>query len=141
MSVAPPLAIDWDALAKAAIAVRENAHAPYSRYRVGAALLTASGAMFTACNVENASYGLAVCAERAAVVKMVSAGEREPKALVVVTSGPELGTPCGICRQTLAEFAGDDLPISIRSADGAHAPIETTLGALLPMAFRASALV
>jgi cytidine deaminase len=131
--------IDWAALERAALAVQARAHAPYSRYHVGAALLTASGAVFAGCNVENASYGLAICAERSAVVQMVAAGERDPVAIVVVTPGPVLGTPCGACRQTLAEFALD-LPIRL-VVEGNGVPARTTsLEALLPDAFREASL-
>ena len=97
--------IDWARLEREARAVQRRAHAPYSRYFVGAAIQTAQGAVFAGCNVENASYGLSICAERSAIVQMVAAGERAPAAIVVVTPGPVLGTPCGACRQTLAEFA------------------------------------
>ena len=86
-------------------AARENAYAPYSTYRVGAAVLTASGAVFTGCNVENASYGLTVCAERVAICTAVAAGQREFLTLAVVTSNG--GAPCGVCRQVLVEFAPD----------------------------------
>jgi cytidine deaminase len=131
--------IDWAALERAALAVQKHAHAPYSRYAVGAALQVASGAVFAGCNVENASYGLAICAERSAIVQMVAAGEHDPVALVVVTRGPVLGTPCGACRQTLAEFARD-LPIRL-VVEGNVTPARTTsLEALLPDAFRADAL-
>ncbi|WP_437851167.1 cytidine deaminase [Sorangium sp. So ce363] len=133
-------AIDWDALDQAALAVRTRAHAPYSSYRVGAAILVRSGRVFTGCNVENASYGLTICAERSAIVQMVAAGERDPIALTVATSGPVLGSPCGMCRQTLAEFA-EDFPIRLiaAEADGV-APRTTSLSALLPEAFGAAAL-
>ncbi|WP_437765599.1 cytidine deaminase [Sorangium sp. So ce281] len=133
-------AIDWDALDQAALAVRTRAHAPYSSYRVGAAILVRSGRVFTGCNVENASYGLTICAERSAIVQMVAAGERDPIALTVATSGPVLGSPCGMCRQTLAEFAVD-LPIRLIAAEaGGVAPRTTSLSALLPEAFGAAAL-
>jgi cytidine deaminase len=131
--------IDWAALDAAALAVRERAHAPYSSYAVGAALLVRSGRVFTGCNVENASYGLAICAERSAVVQMVAAGERDPIAIAVATRGPILGSPCGMCRQTLAEFALD-LPVRLIAADGAAPPKQTSLATLLPDAFRAAAL-
>lgn len=131
--------IDWEDLERRAVAVQARAHAPYSGYRVGAALRTASGAIFAGCNVENASYGLAICAERSAIVQMVAAGERDPVALVVVTPGPVLGTPCGACRQTLAEFAMD-LPIRLMVNDHALPAKNTSLDALLPDAFRASSL-
>jgi cytidine deaminase len=131
--------IDWAELERAALEVRGRAHAPYSGYRVGAALKTASGALFAGCNVENASYGLSICAERSVVVQMVAAGERDPVAMLVVTPGPVVGTPCGACRQTLAEFARD-LPIRLM-VEGGGAPARTTsLEALLPEAFRADAL-
>jgi cytidine deaminase len=134
--------IDWDALEKAALEAQQRAHAPYSSYHVGAALLVRSGRVFAGCNVENASYGLSICAERTAVVQMVAAGERDPIALVVVTRGPEAAAPCGMCRQTLAEFAMD-LPIRLIVSEGSGASAArrtTTLGHLLPDAFRADAL-
>lgn len=137
MTTAAP--IDWDDLARRAVAVSRNAHAPYSRYPVGAALLVASGRVFVGCNVENASYGLSICAERSVIVQMVAAGERDPAALSVVTRGPMIGTPCGTCRQTLAEFALD-LPIYLFVEGNASPPRLTSLSALLPDAFRASAL-
>jgi cytidine deaminase len=123
-------------LVDAARAVRKNAHAPYSKYRVGAAIATRSGKVFTGCNVENASYGACLCAERNAIAQMVAAGEREPIACAVVTQGPRPGSPCGICRQVLAEFSRD-MPIALVS-DGAaqHKRRDTTLATLLPDAFR-----
>ncbi|HEY8391536.1 MAG TPA: cytidine deaminase [Capillibacterium sp.] len=84
---------------------REKAYAPYSRYQVGAALLTKSGRIYGGCNIENASYGACICAERVAVARAVAEGEREFVALAVVADSPEPGSPCGICRQFLAEFA------------------------------------
>lgn len=134
-----PAVINWEDLARRAEAVRRNAHAPYSRYPVGAALLVASGRVFVGCNVENASYGLSICAERSVIVQMVAAGERDPVALSVVTRGPIIGTPCGTCRQTLAEFAMD-LPIHLFVEGQASAPRMTSLAELLPDAFRAVAL-
>jgi len=131
--------IDWAALSQAALAVQKRAHAPYSHYLVGAALQVASGRVFSGCNVENASYGLSICAERNAIVQMVAAGERDPVALVVVTRGPIVGTPCGACRQTLAEFARD-LPILLMVEGDAAPPRTTSLEALLPEAFRADTL-
>jgi cytidine deaminase len=131
--------IDWAPLESTARAVRENAHAPYSRYQVGAALVTKSGKTFAGCNVENASYGLSLCAERSAILQMVAAGEREPVALVVVTEGPVVGTPCGACRQVLAEFA-TELPIRLSVATEGVPSRDTSLETLLPDAFRADAL-
>lgn len=134
-----PGGIDWARLEQAAVAVQARAYAPYSRYFVGAALLTRSGAVFAGCNVENASFGLSLCAERSAVLQMIAAGERDPVAVVVATRGPLAGTPCGACRQTLAEFASD-LPVRLIVAGTAGttegATRETSLAALLPDAFR-----
>jgi cytidine deaminase len=132
-------AIDWSELERAALDVQQRAHAPYSGYRVGAALQVASGRVFAGCNVENASYGLSICAERSAIVQMVAAGEQRPVAIAVVTPGPEIGTPCGMCRQTLAEFA-KDLPIRLLVTDGASPARITSLADLLPDAFRAATL-
>jgi len=94
-----------DELVTAARAARAHAYAPYSRYRVGAAVLTRAGGIYAGCNVENATYGATLCAERSAIAAMVSAGDSDPVACAVVTAGPKPGTPCGICRQVLAEFA------------------------------------
>jgi cytidine deaminase len=127
--------IDWVTLEQAALSVQARAYAPYSRYFVGAALLTRSGAVFEGCNVENASFGLSLCAERSAVLQMVAAGERDPIAVVVATRGPKAGTPCGACRQTLAEFAAD-LPVRLIVTGAPGAARETSLAALLPDAFR-----
>lgn len=131
--------IDWPALERSAIAVRRNAHAPYSGYFVGAALVTRSGKTFAGCNVENASYGLCLCAERSAIAQMVAAGERDPIAIVVVTSGPKAGSPCGMCRQTMAEFAMD-LPVRLVADGFPHATRTLTLAELLPDAFRGDML-
>ena len=107
---------DEELIALAAQA-RERAYAPYSQFAVGAALLAKSGRVYTACNVENVSYGLSVCAERAAVFKAVSEGEREFEAIAVVT---ETGvTPCGACRQVLREF-GEDLRVIVADASGRY---------------------
>jgi cytidine deaminase len=114
-------AADWARLTEAARAARAHAHAPYSRYAVGAALRTASGGVYVGCNVENATYGATLCAERAAVAAMVAAGDREPIACVVVTAGPEPGAPCGICRQVLAEFAGDMKILLVAENDSSRA--------------------
>jgi cytidine deaminase len=127
-------------LVAAARAAREHAYAPYSKYKVGAALLTKSGAVFTGCNVENASYGGTVCAERNAIGAMVAAGERDPIAIAVATGGPRPGSPCGFCRQVLREFARD-MPIALVAEHGGHlARRDTTLAKLLPDAFDGSAL-
>jgi cytidine deaminase len=96
-----------DKLVEAAKAARENAHAPYSNFRVGAALRAKSGRVYTGCNVENATYGLTVCAERVAIFKAISEGERGFDAVAVVTDTDGLTPPCGACRQLLWEFCGD----------------------------------
>lgn len=116
-----------EGLIQAAVAVREQAYAPYSKYPVGAALLTPDGRIFTGVNVENASYGLTICAERTAVFKAVSEGCREFVAVAVATENA--GSPCGACRQVLAEFAGD-VPVWLVNEKG-HGR-ETTLFTLLP---------
>jgi cytidine deaminase len=109
---------------------RAMAYAPYSNYRVGAALLTGSGKVYTGVNVENASYGLAICAERTAAVKAVSAGERQFVAIAVVTDNG--GSPCGACRQVLAEF-GPQMRIIL--ADSAGKSREYSMSELLPDSF------
>ena len=111
---------------------RERAYAPYSRYQVGAALLTKSGRIFGGCNIENASYGAAICAERVAVAQAIANGETEFLALAVIADGPEPGSPCGICRQFLAEFA-PKLTLIMGNLDG-----KVRIGSLdqyLPYAF------
>jgi cytidine deaminase len=122
-------------------AVRGNAYAPYSEYKVGAALVTESGAVFTGCNVENASYGGTICAERSAICAMIAAGERAPVAIAVATGGATPGSPCGICRQVLREFARD-IPVALVAEDakGRVRRRDTTLAKLLPDAFDGSAL-
>jgi cytidine deaminase len=122
----------WNSLMERAIDVRQHAHAPYSRYAVGAALLAADGSVYEAVNVENASYGLTICAERAAVFAAVAAGQTRFKALAIVCSGGQ--PPCGACRQVLAEFC-DDLPIVLVDADRAGGQRETSLAELLPHRF------
>ena len=119
---------------------RKRAHAPYSDYKVGAALLTRSGAIFAGCNVENASYGACICAERNAICQMVAAGESDPIACVVVTGGGKPASPCGICRQVLAEFATDMTVVLVGEAPRGITKKTTTLAKLLPDAFRIDAL-
>jgi len=113
-----------------AIAARAHAHAPYSNYAVGAALLARDGTVFTGSNVENASYGLTVCAERIAVFAAVSAGNHEFAALAVATENG--ASMCGACRQVVREFS-QDLPVHLASADGKFRT--RTLAELLPEAF------
>jgi cytidine deaminase len=96
-----------DPLLKAALAVRENAHAPYSNFKVGAAIEDDSGRIHTGCNVENATYGLTLCAERVAVFKAISEGARKFRRIAVAADTAILTPPCGACRQILWEFCGD----------------------------------
>ena len=123
---------DSDMLIQAALAARQQAYAPYSKFQVGAALRSRTGQVFTGCNVENASYGLTICAERAAVTAAVAAGCREFDALALALSGG--GTPCGACRQVLAEFC-PDLPILLIDADNPQRIAEVRLAELLPGRF------
>ena len=106
-----------DLLMEAAKQARENAHAPYSNFRVGAALRSASGRIFGGCNVENATYGLTMCAERVAIFKAVSEGEHGFSAIAVVTDTEVLTPPCGACRQLIWEFCGD-IPVSMANLKG-----------------------
>jgi cytidine deaminase len=125
----------YRALMEAAVAAREYAYAPYSEYRVGAALLCKDGRIYTGCNIENAGYTPTNCAERTAIFKAVSEGVREFAAIAVVGGKDALSadcTPCGICRQVLAEFCPPDLPIILGIPDDLRV---YTLSELLPLAF------
>ena len=117
-------------LARRALA---NAHAPYSRFRVGACLRAASGRLYAGCNVENVAYPVGQCAEAGAIGAMVAAGDREIVEALVLTEGAEPCPPCGRCRQQLAEFARPDARIHLCGPEGLR--VTTTLGALLPLAF------
>jgi cytidine deaminase len=122
-------------LITAATEVRERAHAPFSKFRVGAAVEDESGRIFTGCNIENATYGLTLCAERVAIFKAISEGSRKFKRVAVVADTEELTPPCGACRQILWEFCGD-VPIVLANLDGKTETLQ--LGALFPRAFDAS---
>ena len=126
----------YRSLMASAVAAREYAYSPYSGYRVGAALLGKSGKLYTGCNVENAGYTPTNCAERTAVFKAVSEGEREFTAIAVVGgSGDTLDaacTPCGVCRQVLAEFCEPEMPVILGTPEEMRV---LTLGELLPFAF------
>jgi cytidine deaminase len=121
------------ALVRAARAVRQRAHAPYSRFSVGAAALDDRGRVHVGCNVENASYGLTVCAERNAIAAAVAAGARRIRAVAVASAGRPPASPCGACRQVIAELGTPDTEILLAGPSGAAE--QTTLGALLPRAF------
>ena len=124
-------------LIAAALKARENAVADYSHFRVGAALETESGEIFTGCNVENATYGLTVCAERVAVWKALSEGRRQFRRIAIAADSETLTPPCGPCRQILWEFCGD-IPIILVNLRGARETIQ--LRELLPRAFDRSFL-
>ena len=126
-----------DQLVQEAKAVREHAYAPYSRYRVGAAIATKRGSIYVGCNVENSTFGATICAERGAIMQMVAHGETDPIACAVVTSDDEGASPCGICRQVLTEFT-EDMPIvlvGLGSREGETGRV-VQLAELLPFAFR-----
>ena len=119
----------------AACKVREMAYAPYSEFKVGVALRTSSGAVFTGCNVENVAYPEGTCAEAGAIAAMCAAGEREIAELVVVADSPQPVPPCGGCRQKIAEFAAPDVRVTMASLSGARQII--SVADLLPGAFGA----
>jgi cytidine deaminase len=125
-----------DALVEAAAGARERAYAPYSRFRVGAAVRASDGRVFTGCNVENASYGLSVCAERVAVFDAIAHGAREIDSIAVCTDAAQPAPPCGACRQVIAEFARD---ATIVLANAAGTRVATRLSELLPNPFRLDA--
>jgi cytidine deaminase len=128
---------EYDALIAAAKQARENAHAPYSNFRVGAALRAKSGRVFSGCNVENATLGLTCCAERTAIFKAVSEGERGFEAIAVVADTDTLTPPCGACRQIIWEFCGD-VPVIMANLKGKV--LQETMSSLLPRAFDSSFL-
>lgn len=123
--------MDYSSFIRAAMEVRENAHSPYSGFAVGAALLCADGSVFSGCNVENLSFGLTVCAERVAVGTAIAAGKKEFQCLAIVADSDEVISPCGACRQVLAEF-NPELPIFSANLKGKVE--EFSLGLLLPRA-------
>jgi cytidine deaminase len=123
-------------LVGAAAAVREKAYAPYSRFKVGAAVRGASGAVYQGCNVENVAYPEGTCAEAGAIAAMVAAGETRLTAVAVIADSPSPVPPCGGCRQKLAEFGLAEVPVTLATTDGAR--LETTIGALLPGSFSAA---
>jgi cytidine deaminase len=123
--------MELEALVAAARTARENAYAPYSNFRVGAAVMGASGRIYVGCNVENATYGATICAERAAICSMVASGETRLTAVAVFTDASPPASPCGICRQVLVEFA-EDAPVVVASPE---AQSVLSLAVLLPERF------
>ena len=122
-------------LLQAAAQVAKKAHAPYSKFNVGSALLLNDGSILTGCNVENASYGLTICAERNAIFAAVAQGHKKFKAIAIVASGTAIPYPCGACRQVLAEFGKSNMPVFIASIKNLKHFEKTTLGKLLPKSF------
>ncbi|CAM3379085.1 cytidine deaminase [Paracoccus nototheniae] len=122
-------------LLDAARDVRERAYVPYSKFKVGAAIRGASGAIYRGCNVENVAYPEGTCAEAGAIAAMVAAGETRLTEVAVIADSPSPVPPCGGCRQKLAEFANADVPVLLATTDGAE--MRTTVGDLLPGRFDA----
>jgi cytidine deaminase len=125
-------------LKDAATAVRENAHAPYSKFKVGAAVRAASGAVYVGCNVENAAYPEGTCAEAGAIAAMVASGETEITEAYVIADSEEPVPPCGGCRQKLAEFADGEVVVTMATTQGSER--QATIADLLPGAFKKSQL-
>ena len=132
--------MDKRLLVQKALEARKNAYVPYSGYAVGAAVLTASGKIYTGCNIENAAYSPSNCGERTAIFKAVSEGEREITAVAVAAAKqeldaplPEFTSPCGVCRQVIAEFATPDIPVIL--AKSVDEFVEYKLSELLPFSF------
>jgi len=123
-------------LLKIAAEAAENAYAPYSKFRVGAAILMEGGSVFKGCNVENVSYGLTICAERSAVFSAVAAGERKIAVVAIVASGEEMPYPCGACRQVLAEFADSEVKVFMAPIKKLDTYESATMAELLPKAFK-----
>jgi cytidine deaminase len=122
-------------LIDSARAVRENAHAPYSNFKVGAALRAASGTVYVGCNVENVAYPEGTCAEAGAIAAMVAGGDRTITEVAVIADSPKPVSPCGGCRQKIAEFAQGDVVVTLATMDGVTH--QTTVAALLPGSFDA----
>lgn len=116
-----------------AVEAMARAYAPYSTFKVGVCIESASGQLYSGCNIENASYSLTMCAESVAIAAMLNAGEQSIQRIVIVSSGADFCTPCGACRQRLLEFAGDSLDIALFNPQGELQ--QFTLGQLLPHSF------
>jgi cytidine deaminase len=125
--------VSLDTLFEAAREIQARAYAPYSRFKVGAAIATASGRVFTGCNVENAAYPVGTCAEAGAIAAMIAGGESRIAAIVVMGEGDALVTPCGGCRQRIREFADPETPVHVAGPEGIRA--RYTLEGLLPASF------
>ena len=127
------MTVDMKSLIEHSNVAREKAYVPYSKFKVGAALLAEDGTVYHGCNIENSSYGLANCAERTAIFKAVSEGVKKFKAIAVVadTKGP--CSPCGACRQVISEFCAPEMPVYLTNLHGET--LQTTVGDLLPGAF------
>jgi cytidine deaminase len=125
--------IPWDTLFRAASEVRHHAYAPYSELKIGAAVMTRDGGIFSGCNVENSSYGLSVCAERAALFRAVAEGGQEIVAVAISADTAAPVPPCGMCRQVMAEFAGPGLQVRTRNLKGREQRYR--LSNLLPHSF------
>lgn len=125
--------MDWEPLVAAARTARERAYAPFSRFRVGAAVESEDGSVHAGCNVENRSFGATICAERVALTAAVAAGAGAPRAVVVLTETDPPAPPCGLCLQVLAELGAPELPILLVGAAGARRQVR--LGDLLPEPF------
>jgi cytidine deaminase len=136
--MSPDNAIPWAELVRAATEARARAYAPYSDFQVGAALLGSDGGIYPGCNVENASYGLSLCAERNALTRAVVEGCREIRAVAVVTAAVSATPPCGACRQVLRELGRAQVPVRMVTLAGEES--EHTLGELLPHAFTRDSL-
>jgi cytidine deaminase len=122
-------------LHEAALKVRNNAYAPYSRFKVGAAIRSASGTIYSGCNVENAAYPQGTCAEAGAIAAMIAGGDTQIVEVVVLADSPTPVTPCGGCRQKLSEFAGPDVVVTMVTPHGVS--LVMTMGELLPGVFNA----
>ncbi|QQE76636.1 cytidine deaminase [Brevibacillus composti] len=125
--------MDKQALVAKAMEARDRAYVPYSQFPVGAALLTDGGTVYLGCNIENASYPLTNCAERTALFKALSEGDKQYRAIAVVADTPDAVSPCGACRQVMAELCPPDMPVILANLQGKV--VETTVSALLPGAF------
>lgn len=123
-----------ESLVSLAIEAKENAYVPYSGFHVGAALYADNGKVYTGCNVENASYGAAICAERTAVVKAISDGAKKILAIAISSDSNNITMPCGICRQFLSEFCTDDMPLYLSNNRGDYKVY--TFEEILPHSFK-----